>query len=73
MALSLIPSNALVGLITFGRMIHLHELNCEGMSRTYVFRGNKDLSPQQIQVLLDLCKFSNHIQVFYFNDRKCFD
>ena len=50
MALSLLPTNALVGLITFGRMVHLHELNCEGMSRSYVFRGTKELTTKQVQV-----------------------
>jgi protein transport protein SEC23 len=50
MALSLLPANALVGLITFGRMVHVHELNCEGMTRSYVFRGTKDLTPKQVQV-----------------------
>ena len=50
MALSLLPIDALVGLITFGRMVHLHELNCEGMSRSYVFRGTKDLTAKQVQV-----------------------
>jgi protein transport protein SEC23 len=50
MALSLLPTNALVGLITFGRMVHVHELNCEGMMRSYVFRGTKDLTAKQVQV-----------------------
>lgn len=50
MALSLLPTDALVGLITFGRMVHIHELNCEGMSRSYVFRGTKDFTAKQIQV-----------------------
>ncbi len=50
MALSLLPTNALVGLITFGRMVHVHELNCEGMMRSYVFRGTKDLTGKQVQV-----------------------
>ena len=50
MALSLLPTNALVGLITFGRMVHVHELNCEGMTRSYVFRGTKDLTAKQVQV-----------------------
>lgn len=50
MALSLLPTNALVGLITFGRMVHVHELNCEGMSRSYVFRGTKELTAKQVQV-----------------------
>ena len=50
MALSLLPTDALVGLITFGRMVHIHELNCEGMTRSYVFRGTKDFTAKQIQV-----------------------
>ena len=50
MVLSLLPTNALVGLITFGRMVHVHELNCEGMMRSYVFRGTKDLTAKQVQV-----------------------
>jgi hypothetical protein len=50
MALSLLPTDALVGLITFGRMVHVHELNCENMSRSYVFRGTKDLTAKQVQV-----------------------
>jgi protein transport protein SEC23 len=50
MALSLLPTDALVGLITFGRMVHIHELNCEGMTRSYVFRGTKDFTAKQVQV-----------------------
>ena len=41
MSLSLIPPDALVGLITFGRMIHIHELGCEGISKSYVFSGKR--------------------------------
>ena len=51
MALSLLPTDALVGLISFGRMVHVHELNCENMTRSYVFRGTKDLAAKQVQVL----------------------
>ncbi|CAF0817521.1 unnamed protein product [Didymodactylos carnosus] len=56
MALSLLPTDALVGLITFGRMVHVHELNCEGMTRSYVFRGTKDLTAKQVQDMLGLMK-----------------
>jgi protein transport protein SEC23 len=62
MSLSLLPPNALVGLITFGRMVHVHELNqsseeaniLNGMSRSYVFRGTKELTTKQIQDMLGL-------------------
>ncbi|XP_049878125.1 protein transport protein Sec23A isoform X1 [Pectinophora gossypiella] len=48
-SLSLMPQNALVGLITFGRMVQIHELGTEGISKCYVFKGTKDLTAKQIQ------------------------
>lgn len=51
MSLSLLPQNALIGLITYGKMVQLHELGCEGCSKSYVFRGTKDLSAKQIEVV----------------------
>nr|XP_042117232.1 protein transport protein Sec23A-like [Peromyscus maniculatus bairdii] len=56
MSLSLLPPTALVGLITFGRMVQVHELGCEGISKSYVFRGTKDLSAKQLQERLELSK-----------------
>lgn len=50
MSLSLLPPNALIGLITYGKMVQVHELGCEGCSKSYVFRGTKDLTAKQIQV-----------------------
>lgn len=50
MSLSLLPPNALVGLITYGKMVHVHELGAEGISKSYVFRGTKDLTAKQVQV-----------------------
>ncbi|XP_043655015.1 protein transport protein Sec23A isoform X2 [Drosophila teissieri] len=54
MSLSLLPSNALVGLITFGKMIQVHELGAEGCSKSYVFRGTKDLTAKQVQDMLGI-------------------
>ena len=54
MSLSLLPQNALVGLITFGKMVQVHELGTEGCSKSYVFRGTKDLSAKQIQDMLGI-------------------
>ncbi|XP_069807474.1 protein transport protein Sec23A [Dendropsophus ebraccatus] len=56
MSLSLLPPTALVGLITFGRIVHVHELGCEGISKSYVFRGTKDLTAKQLQDMLGLTK-----------------
>ncbi|XP_019627443.1 PREDICTED: protein transport protein Sec23A-like isoform X1 [Branchiostoma belcheri] len=58
MSLSLLPPNALIGLITFGKMIQVHELGCEGCSKSYVFRGTKDLTAKQIQEMLGIGKLS---------------
>lgn len=54
MSLSLLPPNALIGLITFGKMVQVHELGCEGCSKSYVFRGTKDLTAKQIQEMLGI-------------------
>lgn len=54
MSLSLLPPNALIGLITFGRMVQVHELGCEGIAKSYVFRGSKDLTAKQIQEMLGI-------------------
>ncbi|EDQ92266.1 uncharacterized protein MONBRDRAFT_34958 [Monosiga brevicollis MX1] len=54
MSLSLLPQNALVGLITFGTTVQLHELSAQGVSKSYVFRGTKEITAKQIQELLGL-------------------
>ncbi|GBO15487.1 Protein transport protein Sec23A, partial [Araneus ventricosus] len=58
MSLSLLPQSAMIGLITFGRMVQVHELGCEGISKSYVFRGTKDLTGKQIQDMLGIGKYS---------------
>lgn len=47
-AISLLPDNALVGFISFGTQVHVHELGYTDLSKVYVFRGTKDLSKEQI-------------------------
>ncbi|XP_067000933.1 protein transport protein Sec23A [Anabrus simplex] len=63
MSLSLMPPSAILGLITFGRMVQVHELGCEGCSKCYVFRGTKDLSPKQVPELLGMGKYSTQPQL----------
>ncbi|XP_044728567.1 protein transport protein Sec23A isoform X3 [Chrysoperla carnea] len=58
MSLSLIPPTALVGLITFGKMVQVHELGCDGCSKSFVFRGTKDLQAKQIQEMLGIGKYA---------------
>ena len=50
MSLSLMPPNALVGLITFGTVVQLHELGGEGCAKSYVFRGTKEVTTKGLQV-----------------------
>eukprot|EP00252_Welwitschia_mirabilis_P010672 TRINITY_DN2409_c0_g2_i1.p1 TRINITY_DN2409_c0_g2~~TRINITY_DN2409_c0_g2_i1.p1 ORF type:complete len:767 (+),score=109.01 TRINITY_DN2409_c0_g2_i1:318-2618(+) len=47
-ALGLIPENALVGLISFGTQVHVHELGFQDLFKTYIFRGSKEVSKEQI-------------------------
>ncbi|KAL9940559.1 hypothetical protein V8E36_000047 [Tilletia maclaganii] len=53
-SLSLLPPNALVGLITFGTMAQIHELGYDQCPKSYVFRGTKEYAPKQIQEMLGL-------------------
>jgi len=53
-ALQIIPEEAHVGLVTFGTHVHVHELGCQEMARSYVFKGSKEYQPQQVQEALGL-------------------
>ncbi|XP_045600749.1 protein transport protein Sec23A isoform X3 [Procambarus clarkii] len=52
MSLSLMPASALVGLITFGRHVHVHVLANEVMRKQYVFPGGKDQTAKTVQEYL---------------------
>lgn len=70
MSLSLLPENALVGLVTFGTMVwslgdspillltspqaQVHEIGYTECPKSYVFRGSKDYSAKQVQEMLGL-------------------
>ncbi|KAJ4727362.1 Protein transport protein SEC23 [Melia azedarach] len=47
-AIDLLPDNSLVGLITFGTLVHVHELGFGQIPKTYVFKGAKDVSKEQL-------------------------
>ena len=53
-SLLLLPEQSLVGLITFGRNVHIHELSFEECPKSYVFRGDKELTGQQVASYLGL-------------------
>ncbi|CAL9734501.1 protein transport protein Sec23p [Monosporozyma servazzii] len=51
-SLSLLPPNALVGLITFGNVVQLHDLSSETIDRCNVFRGDKEYQLEQLVEML---------------------
>ena len=53
-SINFIPPDAMVGLITFGKMIHVHEVGFSECPKSYVFRGDKALTPDQIRKQLGI-------------------
>ncbi|KAK3006881.1 hypothetical protein RJ639_016393, partial [Escallonia herrerae] len=47
-AVGLLPENSLVGLITFGTYVCVHELGFGHIPRVYVFKGSKEVSKDQV-------------------------
>jgi protein transport protein SEC23 len=58
-AISLMPPNALVGVITFGTMAYVHELGYDHIPKSYAFRGTKELTPQQVNQQLGILARNN--------------
>lgn len=52
--LNLLPEDALVGLITFGTLVHVHELGFSDCPKSYVFRGEKEYPTQKVQDMLGI-------------------
>ncbi|KAJ3382722.1 GTPase-activating protein S23, partial [Lobulomyces angularis] len=52
--LSFLPQHSLVGLVTFGTMVQVHELGYSECPKSYVFKGSKDYTSKQIQEMLGL-------------------
>uniref|UniRef100_A0A7S0P3C0 Protein transport protein SEC23 n=1 Tax=Calcidiscus leptoporus TaxID=127549 RepID=A0A7S0P3C0_9EUKA len=46
--------NAMLGLITYGTVVQVHELGFEHCSKSYTFKGTKDVPPQQLADLLGI-------------------
>ena len=51
---NLLPEEALVGLITFGTLVNVHELGFHDCPKSYVFRGDKEYSSQKVQDMLNI-------------------
>lgn len=52
--LNLLPEDSLVGLITFGTLVQVHELGFADCPKSYVFRGDKEYTSQKIQDMLSI-------------------
>ena len=52
--LNLLPENALVGLITFGAHVLVHEIGFGECHKSVAFRGTKDYAVQRVQELLNV-------------------
>ncbi|VAI18391.1 unnamed protein product [Triticum turgidum subsp. durum] len=55
-ATELLPDNSLVGFITFGTYVQVHELGFGLLPKSYVFKGTKEVSKEQI--LEQMCFFA---------------
>ncbi|TYG98924.1 hypothetical protein ES288_A10G156200v1 [Gossypium darwinii] len=53
-AIGLLPEHALVGFVSFGTQVQVHELGFSDMSKVYVFRGSKEISKEQVLEQLGL-------------------
>ncbi|XP_027334026.1 protein transport protein SEC23-like isoform X2 [Abrus precatorius] len=47
-AIGLLPDNALVGFVSYGTQVQVHELGFSDMSKVYVFRGSKEIPKDQV-------------------------
>ncbi|KAF5192894.1 transport protein SEC23 [Thalictrum thalictroides] len=47
-AIGLLPDNALVGFISFGTQVQVHELGYSDLPKVYIFRGTKDITKEQV-------------------------
>ncbi|KAF8695146.1 hypothetical protein HU200_037757 [Digitaria exilis] len=55
-AVELLPDNSLVGFITFGTYVQVHELGFGLLPKAYVFKGTKEVTKEQI--LEQMCFFA---------------
>ncbi|KAL7057158.1 hypothetical protein AAHC03_019138 [Spirometra sp. Aus1] len=59
-SIAALPPSTLVGLITFGRMVHIHRLNSGPIAKSWVFKGTKDYTGAQIQSMLGIGRSAAH-------------
>lgn len=62
-ALNLLPEDSLVGLITYGTNVQVHELGFDGIPKCYVLRGNKEYSGSKVGELLGCATNARNMQM----------
>ena len=60
--IGLLPESALVGLVTYGTQVQVHELGFSQCPKVYVFRGGKEISKNQILDQLGLAPTGGSVQ-----------
>jgi protein transport protein SEC23 len=55
-SLAMMPQNALVGFVTFGAMVYVHELASQTLPKAYAFQGKKEYAAQQVAYQLGFAK-----------------
>ncbi|KAL5702081.1 Protein transport protein S23 G [Ranunculus cassubicifolius] len=60
LVLSILPENALVGLVTFSDMVSVHDVGFTDCSRVVMFHGERELSSAQIQDFLGINRPKQH-------------
>lgn len=63
--LSYLPDNALVGIITFGTHVEVHELSTSEISRSYVFNGKNEYPTSKVTDMLGLRGMVTQTQVVF--------
>ncbi|KAI3912952.1 hypothetical protein MKW98_019305 [Papaver atlanticum] len=56
-----LPENTLVGLVTFNSMVAVHDLGFLECSKVVLFLGERELSSDQVQEFLGICRPKHHI------------
>lgn len=68
LSLSQLPENALVGFISYGKHVQIHEINPMNGPKIHTFNGNKDYNLEQLQkslgILLSNLKHQSESQLF---------
>lgn len=61
--LTYLPDNALVGIISYGTHVEVHELSSSEIARSYVFNGKKEYVTSKVADMLGLRGSSAQTQV----------